>query len=415
MRSVCDRSLRVLLVAVLSGVLAVTALPAAAQDGAGDTSSESCSNRRLPPPPVDTSEQPPPGVASPEPLPVPQEPVGGERMGECGLVLPQGAPAPPEGLTAGSWMVQDLDSGAVLAAKNPHGRYRPASLVKILLALVTIQEFEPDDIITPTELDANQECTCVGIVAGGQYKVDDMLHGLLLRSGNDVAHAFATALGGMPVALGKMNELAARIGATDTRAASASGLDGPGMMTSAYDMSLVYNYAMHEPEFASAVATQHIDFPGWGGAPDIPIYNDNRLLDDYPGFLGGKTGFTDDARHTYAGGAERDGRRIGVVLLRGEQRPTRLSAQAAELLDYGFELAATGPEPVGQLHFSPDKLTVPEETEQQDQDQVAEAGTAILPSDKDPFGVTGWIITLIAAIVSIGGVIFVHRRRQAEQ
>ncbi|SFB32925.1 D-alanyl-D-alanine carboxypeptidase (penicillin-binding protein 5/6) [Amycolatopsis marina] len=414
MRSVCDRSLRVLLVAVLSGVLAVTALPAAAQDETGDPSSQSCSNRRLPPPPVDTSEEPPPGVPSPEPLPVPIEPVGGERMGECGLVLPTGAPAPPEGLTAESWLVQDLDSGAVLAAKNPHGRHRPASLVKILTALVAIQEFEPDDTITPTELDANQECTCVGIVAGEEYTVDDMLHGLLMRSGNDVAHAFATALGGMPVALEKMNDLAARIGARDTRAATTSGLDGPGMMTSAYDMSLVYNYAIHDPEFAKAVATQHIDFPGAPGEPDIPIYNDNRLLDDYPGFLGGKTGFTDDARHTYAGGAERDGRRIAVVLLRGEQRPTRLSAQAAELLDYGFALAATGPEPVGQLNYSADTLAMTEEAEPE-QDQVAAAGTSVLPSEKDPFGVTGWIITLIAAIVSIGGVIVVHRRRQAEE
>jgi D-alanyl-D-alanine carboxypeptidase (penicillin-binding protein 5/6) len=403
------------MVAMLSAVLAVTALPAAAQDWSGDSPDQSCSNRRLPPPPVDTSERPPPGVASPEPLPVPAEPVGGERMGECGLVLPPGADTPPPGTTAQSWLLQDLDSGAVLAGKDPHGRYRPASLVKILLALAVIDEFQPQDIIVPTELDANQECTCVGIVAGGRYRVDDMLHGLVMRSGNDVAHAFATALGGKSAALGKINDLAAKIGAKDTRAATASGLDGPGMMTSAYDMSLIYNYAMHAPRFAGAVATQHIEFPGWDGAPDIQIYNDNRLLDDYPGFLGGKTGFTDDARHTFAGAAERDGTRIGVVLLRGEQRPTRLSAQAAELLDYGFALTATDPEPVGELNYSPATLADPEEAQPEPAEEVAAAGTsAMAAKEEDPFGVIGWIITLIAAVVSIGGVIVVHRRRQSE-
>nr|WP_216217663.1 D-alanyl-D-alanine carboxypeptidase family protein [Amycolatopsis aidingensis] len=388
----------------------VLAPVAYAQPGTAAAADEDCPNRLLPPPPVDTSERPPPGQESPEPPPVPDRAAGGERMAECGLVLPPDILNPPAGTTAHSWMLHDLDTGDVLVAKNPHGRYRPASLIKVLLALVVLDEMDTDERITPTTTDAEQECTCVGIKAGSSYTVDDLLHGLLMRSGNDVAHAFATALGGVPAAVAKMNALAEQLGARDTHAATPSGLDGPGMMSSAYDLSLIFNYAMRQPEFAAAVGTRTIEFPGGNGEPAFPIYNDNRLLSDYPGFLGGKTGFTDDARHTYVGAAQRDGRRLAVVLLRGEQRPTRLSEQAAELLDYGFRVAATGAEPVGRIFYT--EPTSERATPAPEGDE--EAGLASSSTPEDPFGVTGWVITLIAAVLSIGGVILVHRRRQAE-
>ncbi|GAB3501035.1 D-alanyl-D-alanine carboxypeptidase (penicillin-binding protein 5/6) [Amycolatopsis cihanbeyliensis] len=394
--------------AVLSGLLTMSTPLASAQTGTAAPDGD-CPNRLLPPPPVDTSERPPPGQESPEPPPVPDRPAGGERMGECGPVLPPDILNPPAGTTAQSWLLHDLDSGDVLVAKNPHGRYRPASLIKVLLALVAIEEMDGDDRITPTTTDAEQECTCVGIKAGSSYAVDDLLHGLLMRSGNDVAHAFATALGGVPAALEKMNALAEQLGARDTHAATPSGLDGPGMMSSAYDLSLIFNYAMRQPEFAEAVATREIEFPGGRGEPAFPIYNDNRLLRDYPGFLGGKTGFTDDARHTYVGAAEREGRRLAVVMLRSEQRPTRVSAQAAELLDYGFRVAATGVAPVGRIFYTEPTSEAAAPTAG---DEEAELAGSTTP--EDPFGVTGWVITLVAAVLSIGGVILVHRRRQAE-
>ncbi|SFQ23174.1 D-alanyl-D-alanine carboxypeptidase (penicillin-binding protein 5/6) [Amycolatopsis arida] len=399
-----------MLTVVLSALLAAP-LPAAAAPRQGPDQPAECANRELPPPPVDTSERPPPGQPSPAPLPVPETPVGGERMGECGLVLPPGAPRPPEELTAASWVVQDLETGAILAAKDPHGRQRPASLVKSLLALVVLRDLEPGQVVVPTELDASQECTCVGIVPGGRYTVDQLLHALLMRSGNDVAHALATALGGVPEALRRMNTLAARLGAKDTRAASPSGLDGPGMSSSAYDMGLVFHHAMRQPEYAAAVATRTMEFPGWGDKPAFPIYNDNKLLGSYPGFLGGKTGFTDDSRHTYAGAAERNGRRLAVVMLRGEQRPTRLTDQAAALLDYGFALAAAGTPPVGRIDYSPTALTAPTA----EPEPAGTGGTALATATEDPFGTTGWIITIVVSVLSVGMVITLHRRRQAAQ
>ncbi|GAA1208037.1 D-alanyl-D-alanine carboxypeptidase (penicillin-binding protein 5/6) [Prauserella alba] len=340
------------MIAVLAGLVVASAplVPAATPAARAQSN---CPNATLPPPPVDESEEPAPGQRAPAPLPVPTDTPGGGRLGECGLVLPQGAPRPPQPLTAKNWLIQDLDSGQVLAARHPHGRQRPASLIKTLLALVVIDELDAERVVRPTKEDADQECSCVGIEAGSPYTVHDLLLGLMMESGNDAAHALATALGGVPEALRKMNRLARRLGATDTRAATPSGLDGPGMVTSAYDQALLYRYALTKPRYVEAVSTRRIQFPGARGEPSYPVTNDDRLHTEYPGFLGGKTGFTSDARHTYVGGAERDGRRISVVLLRGEQRPIKLSEQAMNMLDYGFRLAAADTRGVGRVTTAP--------------------------------------------------------------
>lgn len=393
----------------LGGLLAITASPVAAQP-APPPPPPPCSNVHTPPPPVDTSEQPPPGQASPAPLPVPDEPVGGERMAECGdVVLPAGAPPLPPENTATSWVLQDLDTGAVLAAKDAHGRQRPASLIKTLLSLVSIRELSPSRTITASKEDAEQECTCVGLVAGGQYTVDQLVRGLLMHSGNDVAHALATALGGVPETVKKMNDLAGELGAKDTHAATPSGLDGPGMTSSAYDLSLIFNQAMKQRLFADAVHTKEMQFPGWADKPPFPIYNDNKLLRTYPGFLGGKTGFTDDARHTYVGSAERDGKRLAVVMMRGEQKPIRVSDQAAKMLDFGFTLAAQNPQPVGKLNFADRSLT-PKDPEHP-ANKPTEGAVPFVPADDGAS--TGTVIGIVAGLlVVVAGLIAFFRIRR---
>jgi D-alanyl-D-alanine carboxypeptidase (penicillin-binding protein 5/6) len=325
--------------------------PGPAQPAAGlGVNPPNCPNRDIPPPPVDTSEQPPPGGRAPAPLPVPDQPVGGPRMGECGLVLPVGALKAPPNAQFGSWVLADLDSGAVLAAKDPHGRMRPASLVKVLLGLVVVRELKPEMMVTAIQEDADQEGTRVGLVPGGQYSVDQLLHALLMASGNDVAHALARQLGGVPRTLGKMNTLARQLGATDTRVATPSGLDGPGMSASAYDVAVIFRAAMRNPEFAAAVGTRRIDLPGPPGKPPFAVYNDNPLLTGYPGDLGGKTGYTDDARHTYVNAAQHGADRLFVVGMNGDMHPvSAMYAQAKPLLDYAFELKTANSAPVGQL------------------------------------------------------------------
>ncbi len=383
--------------------------------GDNDSAQGACQNRQLPPPPVDTSEEPKPGEPSPEPLPVPDEPVGGTRMGECGIVQPEGSEAPPA-VTAATWIISDLDSGAVLAAKDPHARERPASLIKVLLAIVVIRELRPETVVTGTQEDANQEGTRVGIGPGGEYTVEQLLNALVMRSGNDAAYALARALGGTEVALEKMNALAKELGALDTRAATPSGLDGPGMMTSAYDQSLIFRAAMAHEEFAKAATTRQIDFPGYDGKPGFMVTNDNRLLDEYEGFLGGKTGFTDDARHTYVGAAERDGRRLAVVLLRGERQQEPLAMQGAALLDYGFALAASDAKPVGELVTqSPEAQPKPNPNNQgeatgsaaEESDEPTEA-----EPDRSAFGNVGLPLVILAGLgVLVTAAMWVRRRR----
>lgn len=335
-----------------------------------------CPYRTTPPAPVDESEVPLPGQTSPAPPPVPDTPAGGDALAGCDVVAPDDFEAPGD-VTASAWMVTDLDTGEIIAAKDPHGRYRPASIIKTLLASVALDALDAEEIVevTPDDLDG-AEGSLVGVGPGGKYSVARLVSGLLMSSGNDAAAVLAHQMGGMDATLETMNAYAASLGATSTRAATVSGLDGPGMMSSAYDMSLIWRDAMTRPEFADIVATQMTGFPGYpageGAEPPDPavappytgpvlredgvmvnpgfvLANDNQLLYNYDGALGGKTGFTDDARHTFIGAAERDGRRLAAVLLDGTRVPKAPWEQAALLLDAGF--ATTGA--VGQLGEGP--------------------------------------------------------------
>ena len=343
--------------AVTAGSVPVFAVPAAATPPTTSPfhtpDTDGCPQKSHPPPPIDTSEVPRPGAAPPAELPVPSSPVGGQRLGECGVVLPDDAAPTPADISATSWLVSDLDTGAVLAAKDPHGRYRPASTIKVLLAIVALRTLDLNTVVVGTQADADAEGTRVGIGPGGHYTVHQLLQAMIMSSGNDAAHAVAAQLGGEEAAVTTMNELAQSLHAKDTRTATPSGLDGPGMSTSAYDLSLLFHEAMNIPLFAEFIRTEQVDFPGYpadpaipgdpGGPGDIdhpgfPISNDNELLYNYQNALGGKTGFTDDARQTFVAGAERDGRRLAVTLLQADVLPIRPWEQAARLLDYGFGL-----------------------------------------------------------------------------
>ncbi|QZT63553.1 D-alanyl-D-alanine carboxypeptidase family protein [Mycolicibacterium austroafricanum] len=321
--------------ALVAAAMLTLAPVAAAQPPA---EANTCPYRVTTPPAVDASEVPKPGDPTPGPLPVPAKPMGGDALSGCGVITAPGTPPVPADVSAEAWLVADLDSGDVIAARDPHGRHRPASIVKVLTAMQAINDLPLHKVVPGTEQDAAQEGTKVGVGPGGYYSINDLLHGLLMYSGNDAAHALAVQMGGMQTALNKINALAGKLGARDTRVATPSGLDGPGMSTSAYDMGLFYRYAWQNPVFTDIVATRASNFPGRDGA-GYPIENDNKLLANYPGALGGKTGYTDDAGQTFVGAATRDGRRLVAVLLRGSRQPIAPWEQAARLLDYGFATA----------------------------------------------------------------------------
>jgi D-alanyl-D-alanine carboxypeptidase (penicillin-binding protein 5/6) len=380
------------------GTPAVLSAPTAAAEPNSAPDTGSCPYKVSTPPAVDSSEVPTAGDP-PVPLPVPAKPVGGDALAGCGIVAAPGTPPVPNDVSAEAWLVADLDSGDVIAAKDLHGRHRPASIIKVLTAMQAINELNLNKTVAGTADDAAAEGTKVGIDAGGTYTVNQLLHGLLMHSGNDAAHALAAQLGGMQTALQKVNVLAGKLGGRDTRVATPSGLDGPGMSTSAYDVGLFYRYAWQNPTFSDIVATRTFDVPGRGpGQGDHPGYqleNDNQLLYNYPGALGGKTGYTDDAGQTFVGAANRDGRRLVAVLLHGTRQPIAPWQQAAHLLDYGF---ATAPgTKVGALIEPDPSLVAPRAAA--DNNTAASAAGLVPPADAVPVRVG---VAIIGSLIVFG-------------
>src|ERR1700744_2073242 len=171
---------------------------------------------------VDSSEVPQAGDP-PSPLAVPPKPVGGDALGRCAIATAPDTPPLPTDVSAEAWVIADLDSGAVIAAKDPHGRHRPASIIKVLVAMACINAFNQNKSVPGTSDDAAAEGTKVGVDEGGMFTINQLLHGLLMHSGNDAAHALAMQLGGMQQAVDKINVLAAKLGGQDTRVATPSG------------------------------------------------------------------------------------------------------------------------------------------------------------------------------------------------
>lgn len=253
------------------------------------------------------------------------------------IAQPLGSTPIPDG-PATAWIVADLDSGQVLAGRDADAPHPPASTIKVLLALTALDEVNLDATVVATPADTEVECNCAGIEPGRSYTARQLLDAVLLVSGNDAANTLADMLGGPEAAVAKMNAKAAAVGATNTHASTPSGLDGPNGpgQTTPRDLAVIFRAALANPVFAQITAEQTAPFPGRDG--EQQLVNTNELLRRYPGALGGKTGFTNAARKTYVGAAQRDGRRLVVAMMYGlvrEGGPTYWD-QAATLLDWGF-------------------------------------------------------------------------------
>ncbi len=252
-------------------------------------------------------------------------------------IQPVGSVEIPDGPAQG-WIVADIDTGTVLAGREMYGARPPASTIKVLLALTALDELNLDSTVVASPAAANAECNCAGLVAGRTYTVRQLLEAALLVSGNDAAHALADMLGGYDIAVDKMNAKAFAVGASDTHATSPSGLDGPGGAgwTTPRDLAVIFRAAMANPVFAQITAQPTAVFPADAG--ERVLVNQDELLVRYPGAIGGKTGFTNAARKTFVGAAQRDGRRLVIAMMYGLVRdggPTYWD-QAAMLLDWGF-------------------------------------------------------------------------------
>jgi serine-type D-Ala-D-Ala carboxypeptidase (penicillin-binding protein 5/6) len=245
---------------------------------------------------------------------------------------PAGAVDIPEG-PAQAWLLADLDTGRILASRNPYDAHAPASTIKALLAMVVLDQLPLGAVIVAKPANTDVECSCVGVKDGRAYTVRQLLDGLMLVSGNDAANTLAEGLGGYQAAVARMNAKAAALGARNTHASSPSGLDRPGMesVTTPFDLAMIYRAALRYPAFAAIVRQPSSLFPTDDGPKKI--VNQNELLTRYPGTLMGKTGYTDLAQHTFVGAAQRNGHSLVVVQMYGSGD---MYGQAIGLLDWGF-------------------------------------------------------------------------------
>lgn len=276
----------------------------------------------------------------------PATPVGGPLLAGTGVVVNAGPGVPPlpAHLLADGWLVADLDTGAVLAARDPHGLFPPASTEKVLTALTLIPRLSPEQTYVASAADVDVDGSRVGLVAGQPYTVRQLFTSMLVVSGNDSANALASANGGAALTLAEMQARARSLQADDTVVGTVSGLDAPGQHTSPYDLALIARAALALPDFRRYVATERSFMPKPGGG-EFEIDSHNPLLGRFAGTFGVKNGYTTHDLATYIGAARRGGHTLLVTLMHAYPvfGPT-----ARALLRWGF--AADGlVTPVGQL------------------------------------------------------------------
>jgi D-alanyl-D-alanine carboxypeptidase (penicillin-binding protein 5/6) len=288
------------------------------------------------------------GAAATAPTQNSEGTIGGPLLATSGVVVQplSGAPALPPAaeLPAASWVVANLTTGQVLAAKAPHAQFLPASTLKVLTALTLLHRLDPHSTFAATYHDATVDGTRAGLVPGMRYTIKELFTCMLVDSANDAADALAEANGGIKRTVRQMNAMAQTLQANDTVADTPSGLDGPTEHTSAYDLALIAQAAWQIPAFRRYVTTIRNRVP----APHhkhFMIYTHNNLLTTYRGDIGGKNGYTVAAGATYVGAATRHGQTIVVTLMHAYPIWWPM---AAKLLTWGFQ--ATGKvTPVGTL------------------------------------------------------------------
>ncbi|MGQ0632059.1 MAG: D-alanyl-D-alanine carboxypeptidase family protein [Sporichthyaceae bacterium] len=305
----------------------------------------------LTPEPVPTAPTSSPATPAIAPL---RSDIGGPRMAETGFITAPGAPALPA-TSAAAWVVADADTGEVLAARDPHRKLRPASTLKTLLALTMAPRLDVTDTYVADREDAEQIGTRVGLWPGHTYRIDDLWYALMLRSGNDAANALAKAGGGtLERGLAMMSAEARRLQAHDTTVVNASGLDADGQFSSAYDLALWGRAALSRGDLRHYISSVRHAFNATAVPADSPftdermyVRTENRLvLNEFPGAIGVKMGYTTKAQNTMIAAAQRDGRTIVASLM--FTPGGRITTDAAALLEYGFATAGLIA-PVGQL------------------------------------------------------------------
>lgn len=272
--------------------------------------------------------------------------VVGPALGQEGW----GNSSQPE-VAALSAVLMNPATGEVLFAKEPHLRLPPASTTKVLTALVALERLDPNARVVVSSQAASAPPSRVGLRAGEAALTQDLLYGLMLKSGNDAAETLAEAAGGSVFGFAElMNAKAWQIGARNSHFMNPHGLPNDDHYATAYDLALIFRQAMNHPMFADIVRTRNAALRiessqgPYGDWRMVPVVNHNRLLGSYEGTLGGKTGFTLKARRCFVGEVDRGGVRLIVAIL-NSPTPGALWRDARTLLDYGFAHYGLAPPP----------------------------------------------------------------------
>ena len=317
------------LVAALALLLAPVAVGAAAYlSFAVDQDSERASAAPLAvspaPPPTIPEEAPPPAPLTTS-EPVPQVPIAGVDA----FYVPFRRP-PRAGL------VFDARTGDVLWRRDPLRRVAIASLTKIMTALLVVDRTRPEEAVRITSAALRYEGSAIGLLRRGRrVRLETLLNGLLLVSGNDAAIALAVHVSGSERRFVRaMNQQARRWGLSCTRFVSAHGLEYANR-SCARDIAVLTRIAMGKPRIRRIVRRREVDFRFPVKGRRLYLVGHNPLMRlDYPGTIGLKTGFNNEAGRCFVGVVRRNGRTLSVVLLNSRDP----SKQAPKLLDAAFAL-----------------------------------------------------------------------------
>ena len=247
-------------------------------------------------------------------------------------------------LESDAGIVMDADSGAVLYGKNIHLPYAPASITKVLTALIVLERCSMDETVTFSQnavYNVESNSSSAGYDTGDTASVEDCLYALLLKSANESANALAEHVAGTTEEFAVlMNEKAAELRCQDSHFANPSGLNDDEHYVSAYDMALITRAAFEIPEFEKIVSTTYYHLPpnkqnpeGQGISPGNKMIKKNWPEQYRPEVIGGKTGYTSIALNTLVNGAKQGDTRLITVILHSNS--TQYD-DTKRLLDFGF-------------------------------------------------------------------------------
>lgn len=255
-----------------------------------------------------------------------------------------------------SALVIDVSTGRILYSKNPNLKLPPASTVKLMTAIITIENTKLTEVVKVSKYASRVAPSKAGLKAGDRMTIETLLYAALMRSGNDAAVALAEAVAGSEKRFVRlMNSKALAMGVRNTKFKNSHGLPAAGQYTTASDLSKIMNYALKYSELREIIGTRIKELMTRNGHV-LFLKNTNKLLwsEDY--LIGGKTGYTRKAKHCLVCAAERGDNKVIVVVLGSPNRKT-LWRESEKLIHEGFEMMINGKDTVIYSQKSNDKTS----------------------------------------------------------